>query len=67
MKQKLDCSECSELLVSKDTLEEYFEKIDRGGLTVPSNLIFFIGKLCLYVTRQLISKKFESMFFSVRT
>lgn len=63
MKHKLNCSQCCKLVVSTDNIEnEYFRKIDQGGLTVPSNLVLSIGKLCLHIMQQLISEKFESIF-----
>lgn len=63
MKHHLKCSACIETFVSaEDTNDKYFREINRGGLSVPSDLLLIVAKLCLFVMQRLIQEDFEPKF-----
>ena len=63
MKTKLNCGECVKKFLSDEKVDDqYFQEINRGGLSVPTNLCFQLGKLALPVMERLISSKYESSF-----
>lgn len=57
------CSEASQQLVSKD---EYFNELNRGGITVPTNTIIEVGRHMFCVFNKIISQKdLEDEFLKV--
>lgn len=63
LKTKYKCEECMTQFLSEDDSEnEYFKEINRGGLTVPTDLCLELGKLAHRTLKMLISEKYESRF-----
>jgi len=67
MKQKVSCDVCVTMFASDEPIEnKYFEDINRGGLSVPSNLCITLGLLANQIMQDLISEKYESVFVKSR-
>jgi hypothetical protein len=41
---ELNCENCAAILIGDEFDSEYVQNINRGGLTVPSNIVIAIGK-----------------------
>lgn len=63
MKERVTCAECVALFLSDSaTQDQYFQEINRGGLSVPSDLCMELGGMALLVMQRLISEKYEAVF-----
>lgn len=59
----IQCKSCISLVVSPmNTDDVYFQTINRGGLSVPSDFVVCIGKHVLGIMQTLISEEFEETF-----
>lgn len=67
LKQKLECSFCINLITAdiNESTDQYFNYLNRGGLTVPSGLVMTIGQHVYCVVQNLISKRYENLFIKV--
>lgn len=63
LRRKLECQECVSMFLSDEKIDDqYFQEIDRGGLCVPTDLCFQMGRLALLIMQRLISSKYEASF-----
>ena len=63
MKTRIQCTECVALFLSHSATEDqYFQEINRGGLSVPSDLCMELGGMAHLVMQRLISEKYEADF-----
>jgi hypothetical protein len=60
--RKISCSTCASYLSGADINDDYFIQINRGGLTVASDLILELAKLTLSIMNGLTSEKYEENF-----
>lgn len=62
----VNCTYCTEFLVNNDDCQdEYFQILNRGRLSVPSDIILSIGKHVVGIAQTLVSVKYESRFLTV--
>ena len=67
LKTWINCKDCLEIfrcseVSSNASKNQYFEEINRGGLSLPANLCLQLGKLAYLVMAKLISEKYETAF-----
>jgi hypothetical protein len=62
---KLNCENWAAILIGDEFDSEYVQNINRGGLTVPSNIVIAIGKHALKTMHSLVSPQLETMFVNL--
>jgi hypothetical protein len=61
---KNKCQSCCQLLSKQSTNDLYFEEINRGGLSVPSDFILNIASHVIGIMNNLISEPYEDIFLT---
>ena len=63
---KVCCSTCRIIIVSNEIPDSnYFNELNRGGLTVPSKTVMMVAKHVLCITNVLISEEYEREFLKI--
>lgn len=64
---KIACKTCSTLIKKDDESgpnDSYFNSINRGGLSVPSDFVLAIAKHVIGISQALLSERYETLFLS---
>lgn len=59
---RINCFFCTGLIVGENCNDKYFQEINRGGLTIPSDYVVSIGEHVFRIMQTFVSEKYEHRF-----